>query len=129
MSFEKELDNVWEDGIKPAVEDAGYDPHRIDKEPHIDRIDAKIIADIKDSKFVIADVTRQKQGVYFEAGFALGLNRPVIWCVREDDLKNIHFDTRQYNHIVWKTPEDLKEKLYDCICAVIGRGKKSEEKS
>ena len=129
MSFEKELDPVWENGIKPAVEKAGYKPHRVDKEPHIDRIDAKIIADIKDSKFVIADVTKQKQGVYFEAGYALGLNRPVIWCVREDDLKNIHFDTRQYNHIVWKTPEDLKEELYNRICAIIGRGNKSQEES
>lgn len=62
-------------------------PHRVDKEPHIDRIDAKIIADIKDSLFLVADVTRQKQGVYFEAGFALGLKLPVISSVREDDLK------------------------------------------
>lgn len=122
MSFDKELDPVWENGIKPAVEKAGYKPHRVDKEPHIDRIDAKIIADIKDSKFVIADVTQQKQGVYFEAGYALGLKLPVIWCIKEDDLKNVHFDTRQYNHIVWKTPDDLQERLYEVICAVIGKG-------
>lgn len=122
MSFDKELEPVWENGIKPAVEKAGYKPHRVDKEPHIDRIDAKIIADIKDSKFVIADVTQQKQGVYFEAGYALGLKLPVIWCIKEDDLKNVHFDTRQYNHIVWKTPDDLQERLYEVICAVIGKG-------
>jgi nucleoside 2-deoxyribosyltransferase len=122
MSFDKELDLIWKNGIKPAVEKAGYKPHRVDKDPHIDRIDAKIIADIKDSQFVIADVTQQKQGVYFEAGFALGLKLPVIWCIREDDLKNVHFDTRQYNHIVWKTPEDLQERLYEVICAVIGKG-------
>lgn len=90
MSFAKELDTVWENGIKPAVEKAGYKPHRVDKEPHIDRIDAKIIADIKDSQFVIADVTQQKHGVYFEAGFALGLKLPVIWCIKEDDFKNVH---------------------------------------
>ena len=70
---------------------------------------------------MVADVTQQKQGVYFEAGYALALNRPVIWCVREDDLCNVHFDTRQYNHIVWKTSEDLQENLYNLICAVIGK--------
>ena len=126
MSFDKVLDLAWENGIKPAIERAGYKPHRVDKEPHIDRIDAKIIADIKDSRFVIADVTQQKRGVYFEAGFALGLKLPVIWSVRADDLDNVHFDTRQYNHIVWETPEDLQEKLYNVICAVIGR--RSQEK-
>ena len=121
MSFDEALDPIYENGIKPAVEKAGYKAHRVDKVPHIDRIDAKIIADIKDSLFMVADVTQQKQGVYFEAGYALALKRPVIWCVGEDDLKKVHFDTRQFYHIVWKTPEDLQERLYDMICAVIGK--------
>lgn len=123
MSFDKSLNLVWEEGIKPAIEQAGYKAHRIDKEEHIDRIDAKIISDIKDSLFVVADVTQQKQGVYFEAGYAIGLNRPVIWCVKKDELEKVHFDTRQYNHIVWETPELLKEQLYYRICAVIGKNK------
>ena len=127
MSFDKKLDPVWKKGIERAVEDAGYIPHRVDKEPHIERIDAKIIADIKDSLFVIADVTQQKQGVYFEAGFALGLKLPVIWCVRSDDLSNVHFDTRQYCHVVWDTPDDLREKLYNVICAIIGKRKTSQK--
>jgi nucleoside 2-deoxyribosyltransferase len=121
MSFDPALDPVWEAGIRPAIERAGYKAHRVDQEPHIDRIDAKIIADIKDSLFVVADVTQQKQGVYFEAGFAQGLNRPVIWTVREDDLSNVHFDTRQYSHILWTEPADLQEKLFNTICAVIGK--------
>jgi len=121
MSFDPTLNVVWEEGIKPAIERAGYKAHRIDQEPHIDRIDAKIIADIKDSLFVVADVTQQKQGVYFEAGFAQGLNRSVIWTVREDDLPNAHFDTRQYKHILWNKPADLQEKLFNTICAVVGK--------
>jgi len=120
MSFDKALDPVLE-GIKFAVKRAGYNAHRVDKEPHIARIDAKIIADIKDSLFMVADVTQQKQGVYFEAGFAIGLNKPVIWCVNKKHLKKVHFDTRQFNHIVWETPEDLQEKLYNVISAVIGK--------
>ncbi len=121
MSFGKALEEAYEKGIEPAIEKTGYKPLRVDKEPHIDRIDAKIISDIKDSYFMVADVTEQKQGVYFEAGFAIGLNRPVIWCVRKDELDKVHFDTRQYNHIVWETPADLQEQLYNRICAIIGR--------
>lgn len=120
MSFDSKLEDVWAAGIKPAVERAGFKPLRVDKDQHIDRIDAKIINEISDSHFVVADVTQQRQGVYFEAGFALGLGRPVIWSVRQDDLEKVHFDTRQYRHIVWSSPADLQEQLYELIRAVIG---------
>ena len=121
MSFSDTLNDIWKFGIKMAVEKAGYRPYRIDKEPHNERIDSKIISEIKNSRFLIADVTEQRQGVYYEAGFAQGLNRQVIWCVHEDDLKNVHFDTRQFGHVVWKDAKDLQAKLYEMICAVVGK--------
>ena len=114
---------LWLDAIGPAIEAAGYKPYRVDSDPHIDRIDARIVAEIRNSKFLVADVTEHKQGVYFEAGYALALGLPVIWTVRGDDLANAHFDTRQYNHIVWSDPTELKEALYLIICAVIGKNK------
>jgi len=121
MSFSDSMKSVWEKAIKPAITGAGYKAYRVDIEPHIDRIDAKIVAEIRNSFFVVADVTEQKHGVYFEAGYALGMNLPVIWCVRKDDLAKVHFDTRQYNHIIWESTEELKEKLFDMICAIIGK--------
>lgn len=121
MAFAKELVSVWRNGIKPALERAGYRAYRVDDDPHIDRIDAKIMTEIKNSRFVLADVTNQRPGVYFEAGYAIGLGLPVIWSVHEDDLRNVHFDTRQYNHIVWKAADDLEQQLYNRVLAVIGR--------
>jgi hypothetical protein len=125
MSFSEDLKPIWEGPIFRAISRAGYKPYRVDAEPHSDRIDFKIISEIKNSRFLIADVTQHKLGVYFEAGYALGLGLPVIWCVRKDDLKNAHFDTRQYNHIVWETGDDLEDQLYQFICAIIGKGKES----
>ena len=46
MYFANEMSPAWENGIKPAVEDAGYNPYRVDIEPHIGRIDSKIITEI-----------------------------------------------------------------------------------
>ncbi len=123
MSFSEGLRTIWEGPIREAIKKAGYKPYRVDAEPHSDRIDFKIISEIKNSRFLIADVTEHKLGVYFEAGYALGLGLPVIWCVRKDHLEKVHFDTRQYNHIVWEAPDDLENKLYDFICAIIGKGK------
>ncbi|MBI3041478.1 MAG: nucleoside 2-deoxyribosyltransferase [Betaproteobacteria bacterium] len=123
MSFSESLKPAWLDAIRPAIDEAGYRPYRVDSEPHIDRIDAKIVAEIRDSKFLVADVTEHKLGVYFEAGYALGFGLPVIWTVRHDELSKTHFDTRQYNHIVWRDPPELKEQLHLVICAVIGKNK------
>ncbi|MGO8761541.1 MAG: hypothetical protein ACLP2P_04240 [Desulfobaccales bacterium] len=123
MSFSDDLEYIWEGPIYNAITKAGYKPYRVDAEPHSDRIDAKIISEIKNSRFVEADITEQKRGVYFEAGYALGMGLPVLWCVRKDDMDKVHFDTRQYNHIVWETADDLETRLYDFICAIIGKGK------
>lgn len=122
MSFAHELKAAWENGIKAAVTRAGFRPYRVDAEPHIERIDTKIITEIRNSRFLVADVTLQRPGVYFEAGYALGLGLPVFWCVRNDDLKNVHFDTRQYNHIVWENEQHLAEQLHLFVTAIIGKG-------
>jgi len=120
MSFHDSLKEVYENGIFLAVKsDCKMEPIRVDREEYNEKICDKIIAEIRTCQFVVADVTLQRAGVYFEAGFAMGLGRPVIWACREDDLPNVHFDTRQYNHIVWQTPTDLREKLGVRIKATI----------
>jgi nucleoside 2-deoxyribosyltransferase len=120
MSFDAGLRSVYDNAIAPAIEAAGYRPYRVDATAHLERIDIKIIAEIRQSRFLVADVTQQKAGVYYEAGFAYGLGIPVIWCVRKDDLHNVHFDTRQYNHVLWDTEKELREQLENFILATIG---------
>ncbi|HEX5130874.1 MAG TPA: hypothetical protein VFX92_00155 [Candidatus Krumholzibacteria bacterium] len=121
MSFRPELDPAWEEGLRPGIEDGGYSPLRVDKREHNDKICDVIVAEIRKSALLVADVTLQRQGVYFEAGLAMGLGMPVIWCCRKDDLENCHFDTRQYNHIEWASPQELRKKLTRRIEATIAR--------
>jgi hypothetical protein len=61
MSFDDSMEAVWQEGIRPAIEEASYNPLRVDKVEHADRIDAKIIADIRDSRFIVADVTQKSR--------------------------------------------------------------------
>jgi nucleoside 2-deoxyribosyltransferase len=121
MSFKTEMDGA-RDTIFQALRGAGYSPYRTDAAPHIDRIDSKIIAEIRNSRFLVADVTHQSQGVYFEAGFAMALGLPVFWLVKDDDKANLHFDTRQFNHIVWRDEAHLEDQLRDFVVAILGRG-------
>jgi nucleoside 2-deoxyribosyltransferase len=122
MAFAPSLRPAWEVGIREALARAGYKAYRVDADEHLERIDAKLITEIKNSRFVVADVTLQRPGVYFEAGFAIGIGLPVVWSVRKDDLPNVHFDTRQYNHVVWETESDLAHQMYFRVIAAIGRG-------
>jgi hypothetical protein len=53
----------------------------------------------------------------------LGLGIPVIWtCLREyQEKEGLHFDTRQYNHILWENQEGLKIKLIPRINSTVNR--------
>jgi hypothetical protein len=43
---------------------------------------------------------------------------------RKDMIDKIHFDTRQYAHIVWENETDLAKQLKNRILATIGQGPK-----
>lgn len=119
MSFAPELLPAWEKGIKLALEDLGFMPTRIDQTHGEDKIDDRIIAEIRKSGLLVADFTGHRAGVYFEAGFAMGLGIPVVWTCKREDEQQAHFDTRQQQHLLWETPEELREKLTNHIAARI----------
>ena|SRR2546429_4439811 len=132
MWFSTEMETAYEQGFAPAIRDSGYEPVRIDRKEHVNRIDDEMIAEIRRSRFLVADFTsepeRPRGGVYFEAGFAYGLNMPVIWACRKDLVEQLHFDIRQFNHIVWTEPENLYERLKNRIGAILGDGPRSKPK-
>ena len=128
MWFDNSMDGVWEHAIKPGIEDAGYEPVRIDRKEHVNKIDDEIIGELRRARFVVADFTHgeagPRGGVYYEAGFAHGRNIPVIFSCRKDAIRKVHFDTRQYNHIVWEAGklDEFRNRLTKRIGAVIGDG-------
>lgn len=131
MWFDQSVNGLFDSAIKPAIESCGYKAIRIDKTEMNDRIDDQIIASIKRAKFLVADFTAEnfrskgrkihaaRGGVYYEAGFAHGLGKSVIFMVEESQINDIHFDTRQYNHIVYSNFVDAKERLIARINATI----------
>src|SRR5262249_27583262 len=111
---------------KPAIVDSGYDPRLIDEVQHLNHIDDEIIAAIRRSRFLVADLTGQRQNVYYEAGFAQGLGTKVIWTCRRDEVQQTgpHLDVRQYAFITW-TPEtlvDFRKRLAWRIVRTVGQG-------
>jgi nucleoside 2-deoxyribosyltransferase len=122
MSFDKALDEAFSEGFSKAIVDAGYRPFRIDTKEHANGISDEIMAEIRRSRFVVADYTLMNNGVYFEAGFAIGSGIPVIPTCRETHFDKLHFDIRHINTLRWAQSADLRSSLSKRIEAVIGLG-------
>jgi hypothetical protein len=122
MWFEPSTLSLYEQAIRPAIREAGYEPLRIDQHEHVNRIDDEIIGQMRRSKFMVADFTGQRPGVYFEAGFMMGLGRNVIWMCSKSELEKLHFDVRQYSFVDWESIEDARTRLKRRILSLEGEG-------
>lgn len=121
MPFSEEFNNVYE-VISKVLDGLGYKAIRADRTHFADYIINFILPTIEDSKFVVADLTNNNDGVIYEMGYALGTGKQVIGIIRRkiEDGKDktfdeIHFDIKQYNFIVYEDLEDLKTKLEDRV--------------
>ena len=122
MWFDDSMSDAWLSGFEPGIHAAGYQPRRIDEKDYVGGISDEIISEIRRSRFVVADYTGHRGGVYFEAGFALGLGLTVIPTCREDEIGKLHFDIKHLNTLPWKTATGLAQTLSKRIRAVVGAG-------
>ncbi|WP_040948943.1 hypothetical protein [Gorillibacterium massiliense] len=100
----------WTESLLPKIEQHGYLPSLFTHgKPH-NRVKYSL-EQIAESKLMIADLTGQSQGVYFAAGYAIGLNIPVIWTVNSRDAENLHVKMEGIALIVWDTAEELARIL------------------
>ena len=124
-----ELDQIYEDIFKPAIEATGLNPKRIDQDNSGKLLKKEITEYIESADIIVADITNERPNCYLEIGYAMGLDKyeNLIFTVREDhypESKNyvkggpkIHFDVSGYDILFWNTAEldDFKTKLTDKI--------------
>jgi len=124
MKFGDEtLNRIVEEFFKPAVEQAGFQLWRLDDLPRAGLIDDRLRVEIRTSRFLIADLTHENAGAYWEAGFAEGLGKPVIYtCERiKFDKDKTHFDTNHHLTVIWdvENPGEGAENLKATIRATL----------
>lgn len=105
------------EAIRKGITNAGYVAVFIDEVQHNDFITPELLKHIRDSKFVVVDLTHQNNGAYFEEGYAMGLGKPVIQLCKHDT--KLHFDIAQKNTIMWQNEDDIPERLCNRIKATI----------
>ncbi len=132
MKFgDADLNAVLENVFKPSVKMAGFDLFKLDDEPRAGLIDDRLRVEIQSSDFLIADLTHANNGAYWEAGYAEGLGKPVIYtCEKEQfDSQKTHFDTNHHLTVVWdkNAPEQAGELLKATIRATLPQLAKLED--
>jgi hypothetical protein len=120
MKFgDPDLNTMLEDYFKPAVEQTGYRLLKLDDQPEAGLIDIRIRQEIKTSKFIIADLTHDNLGAYWEAGFAEGIGKQVIYTCRRDKFESAktHFDVNHHLTITWdaNNPSEAAQSLKAAI--------------
>jgi len=109
------LDPFLVDHIKPAVSEIGYDLFDMRDVSKAGVIDNLLRMQIRDSAFVLVDLTHENAGAYWEAGFAEGLGKPVLYICEKNkfDERKTHFDTNHCTTVLWDAgqPEAFREEL------------------
>jgi len=95
------LDRIVDDHFRQAVKDTGFELYRLDDRPEAGLIDARLRNEIRNCRFLIADLSHANLGSYWEAGYAEGLGKPVIYTCEKSvfdgkaaNISRPHFDTK-----------------------------------
>jgi nucleoside 2-deoxyribosyltransferase len=116
------LDPFVEKSLKPAVKAGiGYELLGMRDVARSGIIDNIMRAQIRDAAFVLVDLTHDNSGAYWEAGYAEGLGKPVIYiCERSKfDEAGTHFDTHHCTTVTWS--EDDPQHFASELIATLRR--------
>lgn len=121
FNFDEPLTSIFNTNLKEAIESEGFEYVVVNQDnvEHNKSINDEIIVKLKTSRIVIADFTNHRNSVYFEAGYAMGINIPIIWTCQKGHEDDMSFDTRQFPHIVWEDKNDLVKQVIDRIKRII----------
>lgn len=132
MMFSGETVFTYEQVYKPVIQMLNYSAMRIDEKQFNGSIIGEITTEITDSVALIADLTGNRGGVYYEAGIARGLqlcNHPIkliLTCKRSFfDNERVHFDVSGDNIVLYENDDDLRKKLTQRLQAVLNEETKA----
>ena len=121
--------------IEGAIRDAGYTPLLINRDLRTHSIPDQIVHQLRQSRFVVADLTSHRlcdsdelgrRNVYYEAGFAAGADLEVIFTCRADcyDEKKVASDIRHFHVLRWddQNLESFRQELQGRILARVRPG-------
>ena len=116
--------------IKPALaKELNYEVRDLRDVARAGIIDEIMRSTIKGAHFVIADLTHDNNGAYWEAGFAEGLGIPVIYVCesKKFDAMSTHFDTNHLTTVPWRLDDigGFTKELVDTVRRTMKDGRRA----
>jgi hypothetical protein len=110
------LETFVRDTVKPTVKSKlDYDLIDVRDVSQAGIIDNIMRAHIRVAAFVLVDLTHDNSGAYWEAGYAEGLGKPVIYLCEGSKFKKAktHFDTNHCTTVPWSAakPDEFAAEL------------------
>lgn len=99
--------------FKPAIEKAGYIPHRIDAEKSSNLIQERIIRALIEAPMVLCDLSSRNPNVLFELGIRQAFDKPVV-LVKDESTERI-FDISGLSTIEYRKSCIIDEAQKDII--------------
>lgn len=101
MPFDPEFSPIYDQLIKPALEDAGYSVLRADSFFDQQNIMRDIVRGIVEASLVVAELTTTNPNVLYELGLCHGLRVPTVLIAQSMD--EVPFDLRSYRTVIYST--------------------------
>jgi hypothetical protein len=112
MQFSAPYDDVYKDAIKIVCDEFNLDAIRADEIYGPGLIIRDIVQRILESQIIIADISPSNPNVYFEVGYALALNKPIILLAERRPKDNpLPFDLSPFRVLFYDNSIGGKSKL------------------
>lgn len=100
------------EAIRSGIVGAGFSAEFIDEIIHNRQIVPEMLRLIRESRFLILDITEPNFGAYYEAGYAAGLGKEVIVCCKKEIFYKKNFICPHLEKIKEEDKETLSKE--DC---------------
>jgi hypothetical protein len=123
--FDKgKFDERFNDVFKPAIEEAELEPYRVDQDPASSIPIDDIERGIRDARICLAEISTDNPNVWFELGFAISADKPVVLVCSSERATTFPFDVQHRNILRYSTEsqsdfEDLRRKIVGRIKAAL----------
>lgn len=126
------FDKRYEDIFVPAIETAGLDPYRVDRDPSVTIPIDEIENGIRKADACLADISLPNPNVWFELGFAIAAGKPVVLVCAHQPGHRFPFDIQHRSVIAYQTESardfaELQSKISARLQAVMNKEDRLEQ--
>ncbi len=120
-AYDKRYDEV----ILPAIKAADLEPYRVDRDAGAEIPIDTLHEEIRRSAVCLADITPNNPNVWYELGFAVASDQPIVMICKKG--RTLPFDTHHRSTIFYtqESPRDfehLKNEITSCLKAALETG-------